>query len=429
MTKESTYTILQNKRWRAITYDWNILTQYSNESRLYCLTDFQVAWLLSNTEYFAWHNRWSNCPCNEQDMLAIKAEMEFNLMSCIDFAPYQLQTLYENSQNQLLTTYGNDWDGSSPSSVNPDAPDDYFNGDGSPDREDGLCTGLTLWAYSYAVDWMQSASTILGVTAFVSELVNALIPGGGNIAVQVLSNLTTPLQSQLDAFENQTALDTVVCDWKDALDGIAITPSNWNNKLAGLSYTPGTDEYLIQEVIVTDTSLLSNFLSFVNALGNGYELAQLGVSICPCSPGALIIVTYDGTGYPNWTITEGNLDIAFGDPMPSGKSAWNSGIDTQRNKTRVDLLTDSTVAGISWHGWATNPTDTWAGVVILYDSSLVEITRQTFTHSTDEVWTSMNGTLGSVPNVRYVDFVVGKFQPSATPAYTLYQDNLALTLV
>jgi len=427
MTKESTYTILQNKRWRAITYDWDILTQYGNESRLYCLTDFQAAWLLSNTEYFAWHNRWANCPCNEQDMLSLKAEMEFNLMSCVDFAPYQLQTLYDNSQNQLLTTYNNDWDGSLPSSVNPDAPDDYFNGDGSTDREDGLCTALTLWAYSYAVDWMQRASTILGVTAFVSELVNFLIPAGGNIAVQVLSNLTDPLQSQLDAFENQTALDTVICDWRDALQGVAITPPNWNNELAGLSYTAGTDEYIIQEVMVTDTSLLSNFLSFVNSLGNGYELAQLGVSICACVPGTLITVTYDGTGYPNWTILEGNLDIAFGNPMPSGKSAWNSGIDTQRNRTRVDLGAEYTILGINFDGWATNPSGTWTQLIQLRDASEVIVDSQSWSHTLDETWINRSSTLGSVAGVRYIDFFVGKYQPTASPAYTLYQDNLAIS--
>jgi hypothetical protein len=421
--------IVQSKgNWRAITYDWNILDTYSKDNYcLYCLSDFQAAWLLSNVVYLSWITRQINYGGTTEELNGLAGELEYRLMNCLDLSTYQLQTLYENSQNQLLETYANDWDGSLPSSVNPDAPDDYFDGDASPAREDGLCTGLTLWAYSYAVEWMTKASTILGVTAFVSELVNFLIPAGGNIAAQVLSNLTAPLQSQLDAFQNQTALDTVICDWKNALQGVAITPPNWNNELAGLTYTAGTDEYIIQEVMVTDTSLLANFLSFVNALGNGYKLAQLGISICPCTPGTLIVVTFDGTGYPNWTILEGNLDIAFGNPMPSGKSAWNSGINTQRIKTRVDLGAEYTILGLNFDGWATNPSNTWTQLFQLRDASLALVDTQSWSHSLNETWINRSSTLGTVAGVRYIDFVVGKYQPTASPSYTLYMDNLAIS--
>jgi len=62
------YYYLQNKRWRAITYNWDILSTYGNGSKLYCLTDFQAAWLLSNTEYMRWSKRCENCPCSQFDM-------------------------------------------------------------------------------------------------------------------------------------------------------------------------------------------------------------------------------------------------------------------------------------------------------------------------------------------------------------------------
>lgn len=279
----SEYQYLENKKWRAITTDWDILSTYDNtQTRLYCLTPFQAAWMLSVTEYFRWGTRWENCPCTQADLDAMKAELDFNLMNCFDFQPYQLQYLYDSSMQGLLADYLGDWDGSLPSSVNPDAPDDYFNGDGSPSREDALCTALTLWGYSYAVNWSQKASLILGVAYAAGEILNFMIPVGGQIAVQVIADLAEPLQSQVDALNDLTALDTVLCDWKVALEGVAITAANWSAAVAGLVYIDDSNEDIIQKLFEQDAQILQNFLSFVNSLGEGYELAQLGVFICAC---------------------------------------------------------------------------------------------------------------------------------------------------
>lgn len=282
MNPESSRDILQNKRWRSITYNWEVLAQYGNEARLYCLTDFQAAWLLSNTDYMGWGTRWSNCPCTPGDLARMKAELEDNLMTCLDFQPYQMQTLYNDAQNGQLTRYNDLWNGSDPSSVNPNAPDDFFDGDGSTDREDALCTALTLWTYSYAVDWSTKAAILLGVGTAIAGIVDAMIPVGGNIAVEAIKDLVNPLAEQVQAMNTINALDTVICDWRAALEGVAINASNWTNAVQGLTYTTATNEWYIQQLLSSDTQLLSNFLSFVNSLGKGYEYAQIGASICAC---------------------------------------------------------------------------------------------------------------------------------------------------
>lgn len=293
---ESQYINLQTKQWRAITTNWDILSTYSNsESRLYCLTPFQAAWLLSVTEYFRWSSRWENCPCTQSDLDAMKAEMEYNLMNCLDFQPYQLQYLYDSAQQNLIGDYTASWDGSNPSSVNPDAPDDFFNGDGSQSREDALCTALTLWSYSYAVNWSQKASLILGLAYAAGQLIDFMIPVGGQIAVQVIADLSEPLQSQVDALNNLDALDEVICQWNGALQGLAINASNWNSSISGLSFVPESDEWIIQQLFNSDTQLLGNFLSFVNSLGEGYELAQIGVFICACRVCTEVSETFDFT--------------------------------------------------------------------------------------------------------------------------------------
>lgn len=289
------YTYLQSKRWRAISYDWETLSTYSQRSRLYCLTDFQAAWLLSNTEYMAWKTRWNNCPCTPAELATMKAEMEYNLMSCFDFQPYQLQTLYYEGQNALLTRYNDLWNGTEPSSVNPNAPDDFFDGDGSSDREDALCTALTLWAYSYAVDWVYKAGIVLGLAGFVTAIVDLMIPAGGNIATEVISHLIDPTQEEFEAMQDIDALNTVICDWKALLEGTVINASNWTTTVQSLSYTPDSPEDLVQQIFASDTQLLSNFLTFVNSLGKGYEYAQLGVFICACVPPCEVTEVWDFT--------------------------------------------------------------------------------------------------------------------------------------
>lgn len=316
---ESQYINLQVKKWRAITVNWDILAQNSlTETKLYCLTDFQAAWLLSMTEYMRWSTRWENCPCTQNDLEALKAEMDFNLMSCIDFQPFQMQYLYDSAQQNLIGDYTDSWDGSLPSSVNPDAPDDFFNGDDSDERNDALCTALTLWAYSYALNWLQKASVILNLAFAASEVVAFMIPVGGQIAVQAISDLVAPLQAQFDALQNLGALDGVICDWRDALDGVAINISNWSSAVAGLSYTSETDQWYIQQLFENDSQLLGNFLSFVNSLGQGFELANIGVSICACVDPIEIIYDFtvdnqgwsaeirDGSGWnANYNTTQG----------------------------------------------------------------------------------------------------------------------------
>jgi hypothetical protein len=214
-------------------------------------------------------------------MLNLKAQMEYNLMSCSDFQPYQLEAIYENSNNSLLQAYNDNWDGSLPSSVNPNAPDDFFNGDDSQERNDALCTALSLFVYSYAVDWASKASFILGLIYTGADILDSLIPVGGKIVTQVVKDLNAPVQAQVDALQNQVALDTVICDWNDALLGVAINPTNWEAGISGIVYTAMSDEWYIQQLLSNDTTLLNNFLTFVSSLGMAYDFAQLGVFICP----------------------------------------------------------------------------------------------------------------------------------------------------
>lgn len=314
--KESSYDVLQKKQWRAITYNWDILSQYGQNTNLYCLTDFQVAWLLSNTEYFAWGTRWANCPCTENDMLKLKAEMEYNLMSCVDFQPYQLQYIYQQANDAQLAVFSNDWDGVNPSSVNPSAPDDYFNGNDSDDRNDALCNAVTMYVYSYCANWVTKASVILGI-AIVVGLATSVTVVGGVIAGTILGGLAYMTSIALDAMQDTDALNQVICCWTDELKGLAPTILNFESALSACSFGVGTNPQIVLDILLSDVGNINNFLSFLNALGDAFDYVENGISICPCSDGTWIWTSDFVSSENIWNVVVGG---------GGARATWASGV-------------------------------------------------------------------------------------------------------
>jgi len=279
---ESQYINLQKKQWRSITYNFDELaSSYGNQSRLYCLTDFQVAWLLSNTEYMRWSTRWVDCPCTQNDLEAMKAELDYNLMSCYDVQPWQLDFVYDRMVTEQLNELDTLYDGVNPDSINPEAPNDDYDGDGSAERLNALCTTCKIYCYSYAENWLKVATAFTGIAQVVT-LATKIIPVGGIIAGIVLKGLTYMLEVAVNAMQDEVALDNVVCCMNSNLTGQALTSANFETALDGCSFGVGSNEAIIRDIIASDLDQFGNWMSFVNQLGNSYVLAENGVYDCPC---------------------------------------------------------------------------------------------------------------------------------------------------
>ena len=312
MTKESSYTLLQSKKWRAITYNWDVLSDYGNTGRLYCLTDFQVAWLLSNTQYMRWSSRWTECPCTPGDLDKMAAEMEYNLMSCTDLQPWQLAYLYKEAQEAQLNALDDLWDGVNPSSVNPDTPDDFYSGDGSVDRENALCTACKIYVYSYAESWVTKAQIALGI-AVVVGLAASITLVGGAIATVLVGGLAFVTQTALDAMTDEEALDNVVCCMFNALNGAVINQANFENCLDTCGFTVGSNEAIIRDIIGADLDKFGNWLTFISQVGDSYVFAAAGVSDCPCDDSWIWTSDFDVTeniwgvfsGFGSWALSTG----------------------------------------------------------------------------------------------------------------------------
>jgi hypothetical protein len=290
----SGYTNLLRKQWRALVYDYDAMQDGIGEtSKLYCLTNFQVMFLQDNVDYMRWVTRWNNLSIDSNSLGQLADELELALMTCIEIYPYMLQFNYDSEVDALLNNYDILYDLGGIAGLNANTPTDFFQGDGSTDRDNALCTASNIYVRSYAQNWITKAEVALGVAIITSVLVSISIVGG-IIAGTVLAGLALITQTALDAFKDDDAIDNVVCCMIAGLDGLAVNQANFETAFDSCGFTVGTNEAIIRDIIASDIDQWNNYLSFLNALGDAYVLAQAGVVSCPdCT---LEVIRLNGNG-------------------------------------------------------------------------------------------------------------------------------------
>ena len=391
---EFTYSNLNKTQYRAITYDWQqMISNLDGSSCLYCLSDFQVMWLRANIPYMSWNTRWINCPCTAEQLAQMSAELEYNLMTCIDVQPFQIQSLYNQMMTSQLAGYQAAWDTDpTPSGVNPASPDDFFNGDDSTARNLALCTACKIYVYSYASNWLSLATLILGI-AIVTVLPALIALVGGVIAGIVQNSLALIAIDYFTAMQNTSALDAVACLMADNLSGQAITSANFSTSLDS---TLTGDAELARNVIASDLDKFANWLSFVNALGNAYVLAQIDVYDCAVCP----LERLSG---------DGNADMTAIDFMAIA-TTYDSGLDTYVSgysavgpsrfcQVEFDFGAPATIVATTWSVRAqrTKPGVT-NNINLYYDDVLVDSIEVPVT--TEEVDYFVSGGADTVQKIR-----------------------------
>lgn len=282
---ESQYINLLSKRWRSLTYNWDILSSYGDDSKLYCLTDFQAAWLLSNTEYLRWSSRWENCPCSVEDLDAMKAELDYNLMNCFDTRWMgQLDYVYNEAQAAQLQVLTDAYDLGGISGINADTPTDYYNGDDSPDRIDALCMACDTYVRSYLNQFLTKAAIFVGLISILGIFV-ASTPIIGLIAGVIVGGFAYMTQVAVDACNDSDAVSDVVCCMFNGLYGQAVNQSNFISSLDACGFEIGSNAAILRDLVASDLSQDKNWYSFLNALGNSWLYLNAGADFdCDCVP-------------------------------------------------------------------------------------------------------------------------------------------------
>lgn len=279
----SEYYSLENKKWRAITPDWNVLSTYSEHSKLYCLTDFQAAWLLSQTEYMHWKTRWQNCPCTQSDLDAMKAGLEYNLMNCFDTRWMgQLQYVYDEQSAEQLDVFQTAYDAGGIPALNPDTPTDFYDGNGSVARVNALCMACDTYVRSYLNNWLSKAALFIGLVSILGIFVS-VTPVTGLIAGVIIGGLAFMTQTVVDAIADEQAVEDVVCCMFTTLQNSAVNELNFEISLGACGFPVGSNQAIIRDLVASDMNQFKNWLSFLNTLGDCYVFMLAGVDYtCPC---------------------------------------------------------------------------------------------------------------------------------------------------
>jgi len=195
--------------------------------------------------------------------------------------------------NQLIiATYIENYTGT-PSSVNENAPDDYFS-DGTDAREMALCMALDAYVTSYCEEWRRKAEwTLLGALA---ALFLTAIPGIGWVAVVVAAGAAYATQVALNAVKDRDALDDVICCAYDALKGQTINAANFAACLNNCSFTPGSNSAIVRDFVAADLGEQGNLLAFYDSLGRAYLMALAGAEMCVCEDTSWVADFLGGDG-------------------------------------------------------------------------------------------------------------------------------------
>lgn len=281
-------------------------------------------------------------PCEIQKMTTEGGEWVFAWRN--DLCDESNSTTY-NIQEQNNTILGdaivNRYDGSDITTIHENLTITNYDGDGSLERTEALCMALNAYVKTYVSQWYQKASLALGL-GFVGFILFSVPVIGWFWGAIVLAGAAYFASESLDAVRDDAAVEDVVCCMFDYLKGKAITPGIFSQALDTCPFVEGEHNYRVMEIVRSDLGQERNWLVFLDGLGRSFDLAQAGVSDCPCDDCSITIAFNDeDTGL--YTIDAGTRVNGIGNPGYAilGES-YTSG--SQNGKSaRVDVPTNCIV--------------------------------------------------------------------------------------
>lgn len=198
---------------------------------------------------------------------------------------YAAQT---RQSQQAQAAYQAEYTGT-PSSVNPDAPDDNFAGGGTDDEKQALCGALTAYVHSIAYAKIQQLDVMFAAGAGLL-LLAAFLTGGLAFGLAIAANVAISGAALVGgwgynqaraALADMTALENVVCCMRDYLEPLAISSTNWQASLTACGFTSGSNEAIARDFIAA--TLNDNYLTFCDFLGTANKAVTDSLPVdCDC---------------------------------------------------------------------------------------------------------------------------------------------------
>jgi len=222
---------------------------------------------------------------------------------CITELPIPItDTLAALQQNLYETNYNGN-----PSSINPNAPDDFFSEAGL--RAEALCMAVQSWVATIASQFVDKARVALGLSVFAIIAAGFLGPLGAAAGVLVGASLLLVSAAAVDAAQDSEAINDVMCCMIAGLSGDVINHANFQNALASCGFTGGSHQQIFADVVNEELAVEANYLAFLDLLGKGYVLAQAGV-VCedPCDAWQHTFYSTGNPRLPDENIIYGDYD-------------------------------------------------------------------------------------------------------------------------
>lgn len=349
------------RRWKSITTDYTALQSYDNVTEInLCLTQREVAILKALLMPAYWTTRWENLTITADQLNEMVAGIDAKLdTECLPPMPfitdirqvgcvleYELDSVWTPfaDLSACLTDTGTDyytqieinisvarlylqmWVVGDVTSINIFAPTIIWNGGGggvpTTDRETALCMAAQAYVGGYAARKVQELDvSFIGAYVLIAA-VTVLTGGIGLLAGMFIDGAgLVGGHSYLDsraALLDETALQKVACCMYENLRGESVDQLTFQASLGGCLFTPGSNEEIVREYIVSSFPALESYLSFIDATGRAFvQVDVFGVDLCDCEPGNFVH-TFD------FTVDNGGWEIQASTNRPYGE--WEVGV-------------------------------------------------------------------------------------------------------
>lgn len=293
-------------RFKGILFDYDKIREYSTDTGLYCLTDQQVAYLLSALEPATWKTRWySNVdtPIDQDWLDKTFAELEVQLMTdrCQDIldALADLQTtvnIIENTTivnlqivNEATDNYQINYIINIINNPPPALPDKSFatkDGDTQTQRYARWCALVKsvarfIKSICYRMLAVNAPTNLTDLAAAWQDLATA---GGivlGILSTEPIGSFGETFNDILAAMTDPIAIGNVTCTMASFLMDKETTYANFLAACSAGLWSIGSNEFLLQEVIVgaetVDATFQYNYQGFLASLAGMFVQAMAEV--------------------------------------------------------------------------------------------------------------------------------------------------------
>lgn len=355
---------MSKKLWKSITINYSELASFDDTVlRGVCLTQRQIAILKALLIPAYWSTRWDDLTVSKSELdgqiAAIDAALDVgcslifdcvDVNDCVEGSP---QTTINNTVMIVLMLQNNQiaidfrlsiYDGT-PGSINPEAPTTTWNPDTV--RDTALCMAaqqfVASWAFIKVLDLEAGLLGVYGAMILATVISGGLLLG---VAAGVLSLVGYTLQVALTALKDEQALSDVACCMYSGLQGGAVSQAVFETALDSCGFTAGTNEAIVRDLIADTIDELPNYLAFLDAAGNAYGLAALGVGSCVCDEWNFLIddfgsvpnVIASGIVDSMGTIIAGEIEGNDGGPGAAVQAQWFFEMAAEFRVTKVVLI-------------------------------------------------------------------------------------------